>query len=88
MTIRIISLVAFLLMSSCVSISDLNAPVSVYPIGPAQFMVTCVDSPAYCTEQANALCPQGFDVVSNTTNPADYGRMTMVIKCYPEAKPQ
>ena len=53
-----------------------------YPMGPSQWMISCVDSPAYCASAANKSCPQGFDVTSNTTNPADYGRMTMVIKCH------
>lgn len=30
--------------------------------------------------QREQLCPAGMDVTSNTTNPADYGRMTMIIK--------
>jgi hypothetical protein len=42
----------------------------------------CVDSPSYCAHEANKLCPQGFDVTSNVTNAADYGRMTMTIKCH------
>ena len=44
-------------------------------------MITCVDSPGYCAQQASRYCPQGFQVSSNTSNPADHGRMTMIIKC-------
>ena len=44
-------------------------------------MVACVDSPAYCAEESARKCPSGFDVTSNTVNPADYGRMTMIIRC-------
>lgn len=50
-------------------------------MGPGQYMITCVDSPMYCARLANKTCPNGFDVKSNVTNPADYGRMTMIIKC-------
>lgn len=57
-------------------------------MGPNQYMVACVDSPMYCANESNKLCPNGFDVVSNVTNPADYGRMTMIIKCHaPEKQP-
>jgi len=76
---------SILFLGGCVSTNDPNAPLSavrVYPMGPSQYMVTCVDSPGYCAQQANRSCPQGFDVTSNTTNPADYGRMTMTIKCH------
>jgi hypothetical protein len=76
--------IATLALSSCVS-NDPNALLStvrVSPMGPGQYMVSCVDSPSYCAQEANKLCPSGMDVVSNTTNPADYGRMTMVIKCH------
>ncbi len=50
-------------------------------------MVSCVDSPQYCAAEANQVCPVGFDVASNVTNPADYGRMTMIIKCHETAQP-
>lgn len=83
MKIIMIVFITFLL-TGCVSTSDPNALLStvrVSPMGPKQWMITCVDSPQYCAEQANRICPQGFDVTSNTVNPADYGRMTMIIKC-------
>jgi hypothetical protein len=75
-----------LLLGACslVSSEDPDAHFSrvrVEPMGPDQFMVSCVDSPRYCAEQANRSCPGAYDVVSNTTNPADYGRMTLIIKC-------
>lgn len=69
----------------CVSTTDSGAFLSAvrsYPMGPGQFMVTCVDSPVYCANESNKLCPQGFDVTSNTTNPQDFGRMTMIIRCH------
>lgn len=72
------------LITACVSTTDPNAPLSAVrtsPMGPGQHMVSCVDKPAYCAELANKLCPKGFDVTSNVVNPADYGRMTMIIKC-------
>jgi hypothetical protein len=75
-----------LLLSACaVSSDDPSARFSrvrVSPMGPSQFMVSCVDSPQICAQEANRLCPIGFDVVSNVTNPADFGRMTMIIKCH------
>lgn len=83
---RIVLFTAPLVLQGCVSTSDSNAAFSTvrsYPMGPSQYMVTCVDSPRYCAAESNKLCPKGFDVTSNTTNPADYGRMTMIIKCYP-----
>jgi len=70
--------------SGCVSTDDPNAmfsAVRVEPMGPGQFMISCVDSPKYCAQQAVKSCPSGFDVASNVTNPADYGRMTMIVKC-------
>ena len=57
------------------------SPVRVMPMGPGQYMITCVDSPAYCVRQANKACPSAYDVTSNSTNSRDYGRMTMIIKC-------
>jgi hypothetical protein len=75
---------AVALLSACISTNDSSAFLSTVrstPMGPSQFMVACVDSPMYCAAEANKLCPQGFDVKSNVTNPADYGRMTMIIKC-------
>lgn len=73
------------ILYGCVSTTDSGAILSAvrsYPMGPGQFMVTCVDSPAYCANESNKLCPQGFNVTSNTTNPQDYGRMTMIIRCH------
>lgn len=71
-------------LGGCVSTTDPNASLSAVrlsPMGPGQYMITCVDSPMYCANLANKTCPQGFDVTSNVTNPADHGRMTMIIKC-------
>lgn len=78
---------AFLLvwLSGCVSTTDSSAFLSTVrsnPMGPSQYMVSCVDSPKYCANESNKLCPDGFDVNSNVVNPADYGRMTMIIKCH------
>lgn len=73
-----------LFLQACVSTTDSKAMFSAvrsYPMGPGQYMVTCVDSPKYCANEANKLCPSGFDVTSNTANAADHGRMTMIIKC-------
>jgi hypothetical protein len=78
-------IIATCLLNACVSMTDSKAPFSAVrstPMGPSQYMVTCVDSPMYCANESNKLCPQGFDVVSNVTNPADYGRMTMIVKCH------
>lgn len=75
---------ATLLLAGCVSTDDPNAPLSavrVYEMAQDQYMITCVDSPGYCAEQAQRSCPAGFDVDSNTTNPRDFGRMTMIIRC-------
>jgi hypothetical protein len=74
-----------LTLAGCISETDPNAffsTVRVAPMGPGQFMVTCVDSPLYCARMSNKTCPAGYDVVSNTSNSADYGRMTMIIKCH------
>lgn len=57
------------------------SPVRVAPMGPGQYMISCVDSPGYCAVQANRVCPAAYDVVSNVVNPADYGRMTMIVRC-------
>jgi hypothetical protein len=75
-----------LFLHACmVSSNDPDAQFSrvrVESMGPSQYMVTCVDSPQYCAREANRLCPNSaYDVVSNTVNPADYGRTTMIIKC-------
>jgi hypothetical protein len=73
-----------LALGSCVSTTDPHATFSkvrVEPMGPGQFMITCVDSPSYCAQQANRQCPAAYDVVSNTSNPADFGRMTMIVRC-------
>jgi hypothetical protein len=81
--IRPIALAFCATLAGCAS-TDPNATFSavrVYPMGPDQFMITCVDSPGYCANQAARSCPAGFDVTSNVTNPADYGRMTMTVKC-------
>ena len=72
------------LLAGCVSTTDSKAYFSTVrstAMGPGQFMVSCVDSPSYCANESNKLCPNGFDVKSNVTNPADHGRMTMIIKC-------
>jgi hypothetical protein len=75
-----------LLLNACVVSSDdpdaRFSRVRVSPMGPTQFMVSCVDSPQICAQEANRLCPISFDVVSNVTNPGDYGRMTMIVKCH------
>lgn len=75
---------ATLLLGACVSTDDPNAPLSAvraYEMAPEQYMITCVDSPRYCAEQAKRSCPAGFDVDSNSTNPQDFGRMTLIIRC-------
>jgi len=81
---------AALLLTGCMTISStdpdaLLSRVRVSPMGPGQFMISCVDSPSICANQASRLCPSGFDVVSNVVNPADFGRMTMIIKCHAAA---
>lgn len=82
---KIFAIIAVLsLLTGCVSTNDPNAPLStvrVNAMGPNQWMISCIDSAQYCAEQANKHCPNGFDVVSHVTNAADYGRMTMIIKC-------
>lgn len=64
-------------LSGCV----MPSAVRVEPLGPKQFMITCVDSASFCAKQAVESCPGTFDVISNTVNEADYGRMTMIIRC-------
>lgn len=86
-TTTLATLAASLALAACVNVSttDSKAPLSAVrsnPMGPGQYMVSCVDSPTYCANEANKLCPRGFDVSSNVTNAADYGRMTMIIKCH------
>ncbi len=69
--------------AGCVS-NDPNAMFSTVryqPMGPGQYMVSCVDGAGNCVRQANKLCPAAYDVTSTTVNPADYGRMTMIIRC-------
>jgi hypothetical protein len=66
------------------AMNDPNAmfsAVRAYPMGTGQYMITCVDSPSFCASEAVNRCPSGFNVTSNTTNPADHGRMTMIIRC-------
>lgn len=82
------AVVLALSQSGCVSATDSSATFSTVrstPMGPSQYMVSCVDSPRYCAQESNKLCPSGFDVVNNVVNPADYGRMTMVVKCHQAA---
>lgn len=72
------------LLAGCISTtdsSDLLSTVRSTQIGPGQYMVSCVDSPMYCVNESNKSFPMGFDVKSNVTNPAGYGRETMIIKC-------
>lgn len=82
---RPLALLLTIALSGCaISHTDPTAPMSavrISPMGPHQYMITCVDSPMYCADLANRTCPQGYDVTSNTNNAADYGRMTMIIKC-------
>ena len=83
---KLIALFAFSVLVGCAPKieNDPSAPLSyvrVHKMGPDQFMITCVDNPKYCAEWATKSCPAAFDVVSNTTNAEDYGRMTMIIRC-------
>jgi len=82
---RIFAACAALSLAGCeVSQTDPNATFSAvraYPMSGGQVMITCVDSNQYCAEQASRSCPGGFDVSSTSVNPADYGRMTMIIRC-------
>ena len=83
--LRSLGIVLLIVAIEGCNITSPNFPfssVGLYPMGPSQYMVTCVDSPKYCADRATKICPQGFDVASNTTNPADHGRMTMIIKCH------
>jgi len=76
--------IAALILVGCVS-NDPNAflsTVRVSQLGSGQYMVSCVDGMNNCAQEANKLCPAGMDVISNTVNPADYNRMTMIIKCH------
>lgn len=73
-----------LAVAGCAIPNDPNAPLStvrVAAMGPGQYAVSCVDGVGNCVRQTNKLCPSGYDVTSNVTNPADYGRMTMIIRC-------
>lgn len=83
---RFLTLIAATYLTGCaVTMADPNATFSavrVYPMGPSQYMITCVDSPSYCTTQAVKQCAQGFDVVNTSTNSGDYNRMTMIVKCH------
>ena len=75
---------AALLAGCAISNTDPNAPMSavrLQQMGKDQYMITCVDNPVFCARLANNTCPQGYNVTSNTTNPSDFGRMTMIIKC-------
>lgn len=83
-TVTTLILIMATFLVGCVSTTDSKAYFSTVrstPMGPGQYMVSCVDSPMYCANESNKLCPNGFDVKSNVTNSADYGRMTMIIKC-------
>ncbi len=81
---NIITAIALTASLSACAMDDPNSTFSavhVQRMGNNGYMISCVDSPAYCADQAGKVCPQGFDVTSNVTNPADFGRMTMTIKC-------
>ena len=81
---RVMLFVTVLIAGCAVSTTDPDATMSAVrrtQMGEHQWMITCVDSPQYCASLANRTCPQGYDVTSNTVNPNDYGRMTMIIKC-------
>ena len=56
-------------------------PVRSSAMGRNKWMVSCLESPNYCTREATTLCGGAFMVLSNVTDPADYGRMTMVVRC-------
>jgi hypothetical protein len=55
--------------------------VKVAQIGPDEYRVSCVDSPKFCDDPAKRSCPNGFDVLQRSVEPADYGRTTLIIKC-------
>jgi hypothetical protein len=78
---RFAALAALLTLASCNDSGAFLSNVRSTGMGPGQYMVACVDSPMNCARESNRLCPAGFDVTSNTTNAADYGRMTMIIRC-------
>lgn len=48
---------------------------------PGKYIVACVDGQRYCLDEADKLCAAGYDIKINTTNNADYGRITMIIEC-------
>lgn len=78
-------LVLALFVAGCVP-ADPDAALStvrVYPVGPDQFMITCVDGSKNCAAQLPKVCPKGSEVTSMTANPADYGRVTMMVNCKP-----
>lgn len=80
-----IVVMAGIVLTGCISSNDPNATFSrvrVSSMGPGQYMISCVDGPGYCANQANRQCGStGYDVTSNVVNPADFGRMTMIIRC-------
>jgi hypothetical protein len=55
--------------------------VKVTQIAPDEYRVSCVDSPKFCDDPAKRSCPDGFDVLQSSVEPADYGRTTLLIKC-------
>ncbi len=78
-------LVLVLFLAGCIP-DDPDATFSttrVYETGPGQFMVTCVDGSKNCAAQIPKICPKGSDVTGMTSNPADYGRVTMMVNCRP-----
>lgn len=81
-------LTALLTLCGCISTTDSKAMFSTVrsePMGPDQYMVSCVNKPRYCAEESNKLCPQGLDVVSTTGSATSHDRLTMVIKCHPDS---
>lgn len=78
---KILVLVVALTLTACNDPDALFSNVRVASMGPGQYAVSCVDGAGNCARQANRACPRGYDVTSNTINPLDYGRMTMIVRC-------
>lgn len=79
---RYLIILPMLVLAGCMSQDSqaLFSTVRSKPMGQSQYMITCVDSPMYCANEANKLC-QNYQVVSNTSDAGNYGRTTMIIKC-------
>ena len=82
--VKLTIVAAFIINGPVITAQEVREPdskVQTRQEGPAQFLVTCFESPQYCAEEFKQLCTDGHRVLGYFRNEFDHGQITARIAC-------